>query len=60
MHIQIIGYSKERYSQMDKVGLVTILQVRNIQQYIINRKFVIYSNRNWLQHIFGRFDPVLI
>ena len=50
---QTLAPAEKKYSQIDKEGLAIIFGVKKFHQYLLGRKFVIYSDHKPLQHLFS-------
>ena len=48
-----------KYAQLDKEGLAIIFGVKCFHQYLLGRKFTIYSDQKPLEHLFCRLCAVL-
>ena len=47
-----------KYAQLDKEGLAIIFGMKCFHQYLLGRKFTIYSDHKPLEHLFGRSRAV--
>ena len=50
---QTLAPAEKKCSQIDKEGLAIIFGVKKFHQYLLGRKFVIYSDHKPLQHLFS-------
>ena len=50
--------AERKYAQIDKEGLAIIFCMKQFCQYLLGRKFMIYSDHKPLEHLFGRSHAV--
>ena len=50
--------SEKNYSQLEKKGLAVVFAVIKYHQYLIRRKFIIYSDHQPMKYLFSESRPV--
>ena len=50
--------AEKKYAQLEKEGLAIVFGVKKFHQYLMGRRFTIYSDHKPLQHLFSESRPV--
>ena len=50
--------AEKNYSQLEKEGLAVVFAVKKFHQYLLGRKFIIYSDHQPLKYLFSENRPV--
>lgn len=53
-----LAAAEKNYSQLEKEALAIIFAVKKLRQYLVGRRFTIYSDHKPLQHLFGETKQV--
>ena len=53
-----LSKTERKYAQLDKKCLAIIFGLKKFHQYLLGRKFTIYSDHKPLQHIFAESRPI--